>query len=105
MALNQVNFQKFQMLDSMVEQLQFLEKVLTSNILTFATGIGWYIDQPVEVQITRFATEKFMSFKEMKMQTFSLQFKTNVFLPEFIGLGRSVTRGFGLVRRNREHKK
>lgn len=104
MALNDVNYQKFQELESMVEQLQFLEAILTGHILAFATGIGWQVDELIKVQITSFPIEKFMSFKGMKMQTFSLQFKTNVFLPEFIGLGRSVSRGFGILRRVKTKK-
>jgi len=40
--------------------------------------------------------------KKVMREAYTLEFSTNVFLPDFIGLGRNVSRGYGLVRPVRE---
>lgn len=105
MAFNYENYRRFQALESIVEQIQFLENIMVGHILAFATGVGWQANQEINVQITNLPQEKFISFKNMKMQTFSLSFKSNVYLPELISLGRSISRGLGVVRHLKTKKK
>jgi len=45
--------------------------------------------------------EKPITFKGGRRQCFDIRFKTNVFLPEYIGLGKGTSKGFGVVRRDR----
>lgn len=98
-ALNPENYRQFQNMDSLSERIQFLETLLKNHILAFAKGVDWWIDQPVVVKITNLRREKFMSFKRNKVQCFDLSIKTNVFLPEYLGIGKGVSKGFGTIRK------
>ncbi|MFW5721489.1 MAG: CRISPR-associated endonuclease Cas6 [Bacteroidota bacterium] len=48
------------------------------------------------------ANEKVITYKDVKHQTFDVSFKTNIFLPEYIGLGKGVSIGFGTVKTRKE---
>lgn len=97
-ALNQENYQSFISITSLAEKLTFLEKTLTGNILSFAKGVGWTIDQPIIVKVTQFDNPKSISLKGRKILGFNIKFSSNVLLPDLIGLGKSSALGFGLVR-------
>lgn len=98
-ALNQANFRKYECLESEIERVQFLEKMLLGNLLAVAKTFD--IDRstyPIEVQITRQKGSRWLSFKKKKVLTFDLHFKTNLSLPEYVGLGKGVSVGFGRLK-------
>ena len=97
-ALNQENFQQYSRLTTEVERLQFLEGVLRSHLMAFASGVGWQAEEQIVAHITRFKEEKWLPFKGQKVLTFGLNFRTNVSLPDYIGLGKGVSVGFGSVK-------
>lgn len=97
MGLNQRNYREYDALQTEVERLQFLENLLRANLLSFATGIGWYAEQPIEVRITKFKGERWLPYKGAKVLCFSLNFVSNVSLPDYVGLGKGVSVGFGSV--------
>ncbi len=99
LPLNQENYQDYKQLESLSEQCAFLERVLTGNILSFAGGLGIHFDQEVKVRITALENVRTYSYKGVKMQGFDVQFKSNASLPDYIGLGKSVSVGFGMVKR------
>jgi hypothetical protein len=98
-ALNSDNFREWQRLEGIVERTAFLENILAAHILSFARGVGWELDKRFEVKITKLLKEEWVSFKDIKMLAFIIEFKANVSLPEFIGLGQGSGEGFGVVRR------
>jgi hypothetical protein len=97
-ALNPANYKKYQQIDSLSERTAFLENLLKANILSFAKGIGWTVDKPLDIRITDMQDLRPVTLKKQKVLGFNLDFKTNVFLPNYIGLGKSVSLGFGNVR-------
>lgn len=97
-ALNQDNYRKYQQMESEKERTEFLERTLTANIISFAKGIEWNIEKEIKVSITTPVTIRAVSLKGKKVLGFNTAFKTNVFLPNYIGLGKSVSLGFGMVR-------
>jgi len=97
-ALNQENISKYLEIKGLSDRIIFLEKVLTANILSFAKGIEWTIEKPVEIKIKEILSVNNVSLKQKKMLGFDVDFSTNVFLPNFIGLGKSVSLGFGVVK-------
>lgn len=101
-ALNEENYLKFNAIDSLSDQLLFLEKTLIANIIAFAKGINWTIDKEIKVSITQMNDPKIIKIKNTRFTTFNLSFKSNVFLPNYIGLGKSVSKGFGMVREIKE---
>jgi len=98
-ALNEVNFRRFVQVNNDRERIKFLERVMTGNILSFAKGIKWNIEQKIKLTIGHLPQQHSFNFKDHKMIGFNLNFTTNIILPDFIGLGKSVSRGFGVIRK------
>ncbi|WP_081485543.1 CRISPR-associated endonuclease Cas6 [Bernardetia litoralis] len=96
-ALNQQAYNQYQKLDGIVEKIAFLEKKLIGNILAFAKGIGWHIEENIELKITDLPQNQLISYKKQRLETFHVDFKTNVFLPQYIGLGAKTSVGMGTV--------
>lgn len=96
MALSQDNYVRYGSLADGGEQHRFLERIAVGNMLSFFKNIGLFLEpeqrlmahlqqlQPVDV-----------SFKNQRMLAFKGTLVTNAILPPAIGLGKSVSRGFG----------
>ena len=102
LALNQKNYEAYQELTGLVERITFLERILTGNILSMAKGLDWRIDREVIVRINDLSPLRWLRFKGQLLASFDADFSTNVFLPDFIGLGKGVSTGFGVVTRKRD---
>ena len=99
LALNQVHHRRFLELEGNdTEQLQLLESILTGNILSLAKGIGWTVDEQIQVKITELKRLKMLPFKKRQVLAFTLNFQSNVSLPDFVGLGKGASVGFGVVK-------
>ncbi len=103
-ALNSEKYALYNTLDSLAEQIRFLEEQLVKNIMAFAIGIGWKPDKRIEVKILNIMQQKMVQYKNVRVLCFDLSLKANVRLPEFIGLGKGVTRGFGVLRQGNKAK-
>lgn len=93
LALNQKNFNKYLKVDNKNE---FLKKKLIGNILSFAKGIDWWIEKTIEISNCHFH-EISVNYKNNKMIAFKGDFLINIKLPTNIGLGKSVSKGFGRI--------
>ena len=97
MGLNQNNFSKYMQLLPGKEKEEFLNKVLIGNILSFYKGLNFRIDNKIYAKVK--VEEKTSAFKNRKMTVFTGGFLTNAVLPDYIGLGKAVSRGFGAVQK------
>ncbi|NSW45384.1 MAG: hypothetical protein HPY79_06190 [Bacteroidales bacterium] len=96
--LSQNNYVKFKELQNSDHQKQMLQKILIGNILSFAKGIEWTIDKEIKVELNYVSDVKWLRYKQNKLACFDVQFKSNVFLPNYIGLGKHASLGFGIVK-------
>lgn len=97
LPLHGENYSKYLALQGMADKVQFLERVLIGNILSMAKGLDWFIDQPIEVRVIEMGSPSWVKFKTSRVLCFDVDFKTNVFLPYGIGLGKSSSIGFGTI--------
>jgi len=97
-ALNQEGYQNYRKMESLVEKITFLQKKLVGNILSFAKGIEWKIEQEIKLSIISLEEPKWCNLKGQKVLAFDCKFKSNVLLPNYIGLGKSVSLGFGVIK-------
>lgn len=97
--LNQENYAKFKATDSLIARLAFIEKCLVGNILSLAKTMGVFFDSQVSATITDVAEARLYPYKKVKLLGFDLTFKTNVLLPDCIGLGKDVSLGSGTIQR------
>lgn len=95
LALNGHNHDKFKSLNGLEEQMRFLERILTSQILSFAKGVGWFLKDQLIVHINSIDHYGCTDYKGVNLRTFSVSFSSNAQLPNNIGLGKGVSKGFG----------
>ena len=98
LPLNQANYRKYITMNGLSEKISLLEKILTGHILGFLEGIDVKADKQVMVSITNIHSEQIQPYKNQPMQTFNLRFNTNVSLPNYVGLGKGSSVGFGVVK-------
>lgn len=101
LPLNQKNYDLYHSFDDQ-QKRKPPPKTLTGNILSMGKGIGWEIDKPIITQITDIEDVKMIKVKGVKREAFTIKFKSNVFLPNHIGLGKNASLGFGIVNENRK---
>ena len=97
LPFNQENYEKYMALDSVVDKYAMLERLLTGNILSFAKGLDIRFENQVECKITAVDEPRILTYKGVKMMAFDAEFKTNVSLPDFVGLGKGVSLGCGTI--------
>jgi hypothetical protein len=98
LGLNTENYKTWQNTEGLADKLTFLEQKLTNHILSFAKGVGWTVEEEIKVKILSFQEPEWVSVKSVKTLVFTFDFKTNVSLPDFIGLGKGASRGLGVIR-------
>lgn len=98
LALNQKHFADWRAVENdETAQIKMLNRILLGNILSFAKGIEWWIEGTVEVEIVKINRIQKVQFKNNDVLAFSVEFQTNVSLPDFLGLGKGVSVGMGVV--------
>lgn len=97
LALNEDNYNTFKEMNSLKEKVELLEKILKAHILAFAEGIQWNISQPIQLSILDIHKQKWIKYKKIGLLSFDVSFEANLTLPNYIGLGKSTSLGFGVV--------
>jgi hypothetical protein len=95
MGLNQKNHERYIDINPL-EQGKLLERILVGNCLSFFKSLDIFIE--TELQARGRFTEKSTKFKNNRMIAFKGMFEINADLPDYIGLGKQVSRGFGTIR-------
>lgn len=98
-GLNEKNYRQYLEIEEATERIKLLERILVANILSFAKGIDWFIEEgkKVEVKILKIEKERMKKYKNLSKLMFDFEIKTNVFLPPHIGLGKAPSVGYGVV--------
>lgn len=105
LPLNSENYKEYQTKERLADKVTFLEEKLIGNILSFFTSIGFRADKQIELNITDILNQKLVKYKHVKLMAFDVEFKVNLVLPSYIGLGKSASIGFGTLTRINNNKK
>lgn len=104
LPLNSENYKKYVETDSLVERVRMLERILTGNLLSVASGLGVYVDSTISVCITELRSKPHVVvYKGVKMMAFDLEFKSNLCLPYNIGIGKGSSLGYGIIEKAKEN--
>lgn len=95
--LNSRNYSQFRQLQSLTEQIEMLEHILTGNILAMAKGLGIRFEERVECKITKLSDSYLTPYKDTRVECRDVAFKTNVSLPFYVGLGKHASMNGGVV--------
>lgn len=82
----------------MVERMALLEKKLTNHIVALWRDLVGPPDGQISVQLTEVYSQRTESFKGMPVLAFDVRFRCNVHLPDFVGLGKGASLGFGTLK-------
>lgn len=95
--LNQANYRAYEKLDA-VRQKKQLKSILIGNILSVLSVGNYFAEEKIMVHLN-LQPPRFSKFKNQKILVFQGSFVTNAILPDYIGLGKSVARGYGTIRK------
>lgn len=99
LPLSSENYRTYLSLNGIVEQCAFLQKILVGNVLSFCKGVDVTMEKEVSCVIQNILGTHTYTHKGVKMMGFDVEFKSNVSLPDYVGLGKGVSLGFGMVKK------
>ena len=102
LPLNSENYRKYQHTDAMTDKLQLLEQVLVGNILSACKGVGEHVEGEIRCKILHIEDPRKTYYKKVPWMSFDVVFRSNVSLPDYVGLGKGVSVGHGVVARKRK---
>ncbi|MGA2940343.1 MAG: CRISPR-associated endonuclease Cas6 [Syntrophobacteraceae bacterium] len=94
MALNQNNYYRYLEGPREVKE-RLLKSILVGNILALSKSLGYEVKSHIFTSLR--LSEMASNFKDNRMLSFRGEFLVNFRIPDYLGLGKSVARGFGTV--------
>lgn len=95
LALNNANYLKYKDLN-WIARKQLLSRILVGNILSAAKGLGIKIDKKLFAEI-QYVRPVNCNIKGSPILGFYGRFKINFDMPPLFSVGKSVSRGFGVI--------
>lgn len=96
LSLNPKNYKKYGEIKMWKDKKLFLNNILIGNILSMSKGLGIIVDRKIYPKTHLESTP--CMFKGLNMIGFSGEFKIRFKIPDFIGLGKGVSHGFGTIK-------
>ena len=100
LGLNQKNYQKYINADDWKVKKEILNNVLVGNLLSMSKGLGIIVNKRLYAK-THFE-QRIVEYKGVKMNAFLGEFKVHYSLPDYFGLGKGVSQGFGCIKEIKE---
>lgn len=104
LPLNAENYQKYIQSDSIVERVNLLENILIGNLLSLAKGLQINVDEQIKVNIKNISEPYIVKNKGVKLMAFDLEFVSNMSIPNFLGVGKNASVGYGMITMNGNKK-
>jgi len=96
-ALNQNNLAAWHEHPSLPARAALIERCIAGHILKFCSAIQWLLPpRSLQVELLDYRFQNTRAF-DNPFLAFDVLFRTNITLPEGIGLGKAVSHGFGIV--------
>ena len=97
LPLNHENHQKYIELEGIIERTQMLEEILIGNILSACKGVGYTVKDKITCKILNTKEPKTTLYKRLPYLSLDCEFKSNISLPNYIGLGKNSSMGHGII--------
>lgn len=98
-GLNQKNHRKYSDAGDQAQRDQILRGALIGNMLSMSKFLGHWLEKEQEIRAEVRVKECQVNLKGRPMIGFTGIFKTNFMIPDHLGVGKSVSRGFGTVKK------
>ncbi len=96
LALNPANYEKYKAINEWKEKKEFLNGILVGNILSMCKSLDYAV--PSKLYVHSRLDDEQVPYKGVPVIGFSGEFKVNFRIPDFFGLGKGVSQGFGVVK-------
>lgn len=96
LALNEENHERYRQASGAVERRALLERIMTANMLALSKNVELDVQEKIMVKLLRF-DEVRLKAGQTPMLGFQAEFVTNFRIPAFVGVGKMVAKGFGLM--------
>ena len=97
LPLNSEHYRQYQSLESLPQRVAMLQDIMRGNILAMGKGLGVRFDRRVEVLLTGLDQPRLVRVKGTQVMSFNAQMRCNVNIPQFLGLGKHSSLGYGVV--------
>ena len=97
LPFNTSNYAAYRQLEGITERAELIEHILTGNMLSMCTGLNTHLESHISYKLLQIKEQKVYDFKGVKMLGLDISFKTNLFMPDYIGLGKGASLGFGMI--------
>jgi len=101
LALNEKNYDKYQRIGTWPKKKDLLESILIGNIISMSKSLGYTVPEPIKANIQNLK-EVPTKLKDTLMLGFLGTFSVNFEIPDYWGIGKSVSRGFGTIKQVRK---
>jgi len=98
-ALNQKNYNNYRNKQNQNDKRIILQRALIGNILSMSKYLNYWLDKEQNIEVDLNVNETKVNLKGKTMIGFIGHFKTNFKIPDYLGIGKSVSRGFGIVKK------
>ena len=98
MGLNQENYRTYSRADPLA-QATLLNKIAVGNVLSFFKAMHVFLEPQQRLMAKLDGQPKTTQFKNQRMLAFTGTLTINAELPDGIGLGKAVSRGFGTIKK------
>lgn len=95
---NTDNYEQYQKLGTHKKRSEKLKSILIGNILSQAKGLDYWVEKQLEVKLSLHQTKAPVTYKNIRFIGFEGYFKTNFNLPDYLGIGKAVSHGFGTTK-------
>ncbi len=96
-ALNSKNYENYLAFDGK-QRKELLTRILIANILSMLKGLDIIYKEKITANIEKYKT-KTTTAHENKFAGIWCKWNANILLPDYVGLGKSVSKGFGVVKK------
>jgi Cas6b C-terminal domain len=92
------NYVKWKAMETLGERSDFLQQNIANHILNFCRNVEFEIPKKsLEVVLRKMTILREAKIKNSKVLCFNAVFKTNILLPDHLGLGRYKSMGYGIM--------
>jgi hypothetical protein len=97
LALTQENYKKFYKLTGKPARDEFVQKIFVDTLISLSKSLDYEIPAPITCGTNlHFQKDR---LDGVSIMTFTGKFQVNFEIPEYLGIGKSVSQGYGAVRR------
>lgn len=102
LPLNKENYLRYQKTEGIIERVALLEGILKGNILSMLKGLDIYLEDELTIKITNLSEPYILYNKGIGLMAFNADFNCNLSIPDYIGIGKNSSIGYGIIRRKKK---